>query len=375
LIVVNVGWFFVSHRLPVALAAKEAGYEVHVATALDEKLDRKTPDLLEKHGIALHEMRFSRSGAGASEFVRDIADLWRLFRRVRPDVVHLVALKPLLLGGAVARVLGLPGVVMAVPGRGSVFSATGFVAACKRRLALMAYKWAYSPGRTRVIVQNIEDRGYFVSRGIFRQGEMRLIRGSGANVHAFTPAAEARGKSTIVLASRMLKEKGVEDFVSAAARLKQRGHDVRCVLVGAPDHGNPHSHSQEELEAWAASGAVEWWGHRSDMSAVFAEASIVCLPTYYGEGVPKVLIEAAACGRPIVTTDTAGCRDVVRNGINGLLVAPRDVDGLCTALETLLRDASLRQSMGLRGREIAESEFDVERVVQQTLDVYRELLK
>jgi glycosyltransferase involved in cell wall biosynthesis len=236
------------------------------------------------------------------------------------------------------------------------------------------YRLAYKKRRCRVIIQNVEDRDYFVSRRVFDADDVRLIRGSGADVSRFASQHEADGPLTVVFASRMLREKGVEDFVRAAQLVRANGSAARFVLVGEPDHGNPHSHSREELEAWAADGSVEWWGFRSDMQTVFCHAHLVCLPTYYGEGVPKVLIEAAACARPIITTDTPGCRDIVRDEENGILIRPRDVAGLARAVERLLQDPAARRRMGQRGREIAEAEFSLTTVVGQTLDVYREFV-
>lgn len=372
--VVNVGWFFLSHRLPIGSAARKNGHEVHVATALDPNLDHRTPEILESHDLVLHPLRLSRRGASPFELLRDFLDLCRLYRTIRPDLIHLVALKPVLLGGLAAKLCGFGRVILAVPGRGSVFSAKGSVAALRRWVALLMYRFAYASGRNRVIIQNAEDREYFVSRRIFSDSDVRLIRGSGVDPSAFIPVSEPEAPPLVVFASRMLREKGVEDFVNAAKVLRASGSDARFVLVGDPDPGNPHSHTREELDAWAAEGAVEWWGFRGDMNAVFAQAHIVCMPTYYGEGVPKVLIEAAACGRPIVTTDMPGCRDIVRHGENGLLAKPRDVVGVVHALERLLDDKQLREQMGRRGREIVEREFSLQIVTDQTMAIYDELL-
>jgi glycosyltransferase involved in cell wall biosynthesis len=318
-------------------------------------------------------LRLSRSGTHPVELARAFRDLARLYRRVCPSVVHLVALKPVLLGGLAARVRRLNPVVLAVPGRGSVFSSPGIVAAVRRWLAVRMYALAYRRGHTRVIVQNAEDRDYFVGRRVFAADDVRLIRGSGVNMKDFRPQPEPSGPPVVVLASRMLREKGISDFVAAAMQLRQRGVVGRFVLVGEPDPGNPHSHGREELEHWVAQGAVEWWGFRADMQRVFAQSHLVCLPTFYGEGVPKVLIEAAACGRAIITTDMPGCRDVVRNGHNGLLVPPRDVPALAEALNKLISNAALRREMGQHGRALAEREFDLSAVVDQTLRIYREL--
>lgn len=373
LFVVNVGWFFMSHRMPIAVAAREAGYDVHVAAALDPALDQNTRSLLTAAGISLHEFRLSRSGAHPLEIAREFFELLGLYRRLRPDIVHLVTLKPILLGGLAARFLRISCVVLAVPGRGSVFSARGVRATLRRWTANVLYRLAYRRGKSRIIIQNDEDRRYFVSRGVFAERDVRLIRGSGVDPAQLVPSPEPPGAPVVVLASRMLKEKGIADFVAAAAILRQRVPGVRCVLVGAPDHGNPNSHSREEIEGWAQSGVVEWWGFRSDIAEVFRSCHIVCLPTYYGEGVPKVLIEAAAYGRPIVTTDTPGCRDIVVHERNGLLIQPRDVKGLANALERLLFDRHARAYMGACGRERVRSEFTIDLVAERTIDIYREL--
>ncbi|HWX29154.1 MAG TPA: glycosyltransferase family 4 protein [Steroidobacteraceae bacterium] len=374
LFVVNAGWFFISHRLPIAIAAREAGYDVHVFAALDPTLDQNTAKTLDAVGFSLHEAAFSRSGSHPRELLRDLRALWRLLRDLKPEVVHLVTLKPILLGGVAAKLAGVRRVVLAVPGRGSVFSSRGLRAAVRRGLSLLAYRIAYRRGANKVIIQNADDRDYFVSRGIFAQEDTRLIRGSGVELAAFHVADEPASFPVVVLASRMLREKGIKDFVDAANILRLRGVNARFKLVGEPDTGNPHTHTAEELRAWAHGGAVDWVGFRADMAVVFAQSHIVCLPTYYGEGVPKVLIEAAAAGKPIVTTDTPGCRDIVRHGYNGLLVTPRRPDLLANALAELIDDKEKRLAMGRKGRELVEQEFKIEIVVQQTLDVYKELL-
>jgi glycosyltransferase involved in cell wall biosynthesis len=220
-------------------------------------------------------------------------------------------------------------------------------------------------------VQNREDREYFVERGIFLPEDVLLIRGSGVAMDAFCPVPEPDTEPVVVLASRMLREKGIEDFVAAARLLSSRGVKARFLLVGDTDIGNPHSLTAAELTSLTNDCVVEWLGHCSDMPSVFASCHIVCLPTYYGEGVPKVLIEAAAMGRPIVSTDTPGCRDIVRHNENGILVQPRDVAGLAHALERVICDKELRLRMGVAGRRLAEQEFSLTKVIGETLAVYK----
>lgn len=375
LIVVNVGWFFISHRLPLAVAAKRVGYEVHVAAGLEAELDSGTVELIRSQGLAFHQLPLSRRGSSPVKLFREIYGFIRLYRRVSPDIVHLVALKPILLGGICARLARLQYVVLAIPGRGSVFSARGAWSSIRRWIVLKMYRLAYSRRRNRVIVQNVEDRKYFVDRRIFEEADVRLIRGSGVNLAEFCTRPEPIGPPIVIFASRMLREKGVQEFVEAAIILMQCGVTAKFILVGEPDHGNPGSHTVEELRSWVESGAVEWWGFRSDMQMVFAQCHLVCLPTYYGEGVPKVLVEAAACGRAIVTTDTPGCRDIVKDGHNGLLVPPKNVSALANALGKLIEDREMRQRMGESGRQRVEREFSLDSVIEQTLDIYGEFSK
>ncbi|MGH7340232.1 MAG: glycosyltransferase family 4 protein, partial [Candidatus Rokuibacteriota bacterium] len=226
---------------------------------------------------------------------------------------------------------------------------------------------------SRLIVQNPDDLGFLVSERVVSAERAVLIRGSGVDTSRYVPVPEPAGVPLVVLPARMLRDKGVFEFVAAAERLKKEGVAARFALVGDPDPDSPASISAGTLKRWSERGAVEWWGWRDDMVPVFQQCHVVCLPSYR-EGLPKALIDAAACGRAIVTCDVPGCREVVREGENGLLVPPRDSGALAAALRRLLEDATLRRAMGERGRARAVAEFSVERVIEQTLALYRDLL-
>ena len=369
LLVVNDLGFFLSHRLPIALGARTAGYEVHVATP-----DNQGRDRLEAHGLRFHPVAIDRSGGHPLREVASFYALLGLYRRLRPSVVHHVTHKPILYGSLAARLAGVPGIVNAVSGLGYAFVATGSKAALRRRLMLLGYRMAFSREATHGIFQNREDIELFRAAGVLRNGQYSLIPGSGVDLHEFAPTPAPSGIPIIVLAARMIWDKGVGDFVEAVRLLRQRGTSFRAVLVGGPDPANPRSIPAEQLQALDAEGVTEWWGLRDAMPAVLSQASIVCLPSVYREGVPKVLLEAAAAGRALVATDVPGCRDVVRSGVNGLLVPPRDPAALADALGVLVHDPALRSAMGRRSREIAEREYSVETVVTETLGIYRRLL-
>ncbi|MBK7672447.1 MAG: glycosyltransferase family 4 protein [bacterium] len=361
LFVVTEDWYFCSHRLTLGGAAREAGYDVAVATRVRDHGDQITA-----RGLRLLPFPMTRRGANPLTELATLVRLVRLYRRERPDIVHHVALKPVVYGSLAARLAGVPVVVNAVAGTGWLFNATGGA----RRLLRPVMRRVLGAvlAGTQVIVQNPDDAE--VMAGIDLQ-HVHLIRGAGVDTREFAPRDEAPGPIVVLLASRLLWTKGVGDFAVAARLLRERGVAVRCVLVGTPDPDNPDFVPEGAIRAWEAEGSLEWWGHRGNMADVFAAAHIVCLPSYYGEGVPKALIEAAACGRPIVTTDMPGCREIVRQRENGLLVPPRDPARLADALQELAGDADLRRRLGAEGRRRVESEFSEQQVIAATLAVYR----
>jgi glycosyltransferase involved in cell wall biosynthesis len=364
---VTEDWFVCSHWLPHVKAAREAGYEVFVVTRV-----RDHGRAIERLGVRLIPLELSRRGRNPLAEARNIAALFAIYRRIDPDLVHHVAMKPVVYG-TVAALFGRPrAVVNYMAGLGWLFTARGVRARLLRFVVSTAFRRILRAGH--VIVENPSDRAQIEELGI-EPRRITLIPGAGVDMEDFCPvAATGDGSPLVVMAARMLWAKGVGEFVAAAELLRARGVRARFALVGSPDAENPSSVPVERLEAWRREGAVEWWGRRDDMPKVFAGSHIVCLPSAYGEGVPKVLIEAAAAGRPIVATHIPGCREIVRHGENGLLVPTGDAAALASALETLIADRGLRERMGRRGREIALAEFSVERVIAETLAVYDRLL-
>jgi len=362
--VVNVDWFFISHRLSIALAAQRCGYEVHVAAGLTNRSAE-----LENYGFTVHALPLDRSGISVVSALRLTLELWRIFRLVRPDLVHLVTIKPVLFGGLAARLAGIGSVVAAVSGLGYVFVARGPWAAVRRVLISAWYRLVFSNRNVVVIFQNTDDREQLARATHLAPARCELIRGSGVNLGEYVLQPQPAGVPLVLLAARLLADKGVREFVQAAIMLRRQGCAARFVLVGDVDPANPASLEQSELDAWSRDQVVECWGHRSDMPQVLAQARLVVLPSYR-EGMPKVLLEAAACGRAVVTTDVPGCRDAIEPGVTGLLVPPRDADALARAIRTLLEDEARCRAMGLAARALAEREFDVRRVVARHLELY-----
>jgi glycosyltransferase involved in cell wall biosynthesis len=370
LIVVNALSFLISHRLPIALAARKAGYDVHVAGA-----DSGEYGEIQDHGLTAHRIALSRSSLSPFQEFHSLAGLHSLYRRLRPDIVHHVTIKPVLYGTFAARLNKVAAVVNAIPGLGFIFvDGNGMKAGARRFVVQQAYRHILGHPNMRIIFQNADDQAFFRSHHIGRADQYCLIRGSGVDLELFHPTLELPEPPTVILPARMLYDKGVGDFVEAARVLKAEGTRARFVLIGPCDPGNPSAVAKDTILNWVAAGLVEWWGYRSDMHEVLSKSHIVCLPSYYREGLPKVLIEAAACGRPIVTTDTPGCRDVVQHGENGFLVPPRNGPALIDALQRLIGDSQLRQTMGRRGRARAEAMFSLETAINQHLHLYAELL-
>ena len=368
LYLVSEDWYFVSHRMPLAIAAKAAGFEVSVATRVIHHGDR-----IRNAGLNLIPINFQRSGLEPFRELRSIAELRSIYRRVAPDLVHNVALKPVLYGTFAARSATAPGIVNALMGLGWVFSSDRAKARALLPLVKRALRRALSGPHTRVIVQNSDDAKLLVDQNLARPEFIRLIRGSGVDPNNYTNEQPPPGTPLVVLPARLIADKGVREFVAAAAMLKSQGIGARFALVGAPDLENPSSLTHQEIKRYVEEGHVEYWGWQADMPGVLRAASIVCLPTYYGEGLPKCLLEAAASARAMVATDVPGCRELVRQSENGWLVPPRNVPLLAAALREAISQPELCAKYGASGKALVEREFSIDRVAVQTVAVYREL--
>lgn len=367
LIVVNVDWFLLSHRLPVALGARQAGYEVHIATTLTQ--DAAT---LEAHGFVVHPLEVDRSGAGLLGLFKLFVRLVRLFWAIRPDVLHLVTIKPVLVGGLAARCSPVQGVVCAISGLGHVFVAEGFWGRLRRRLVGAWYHLVLGTRNIRVIFQNPDDRAAIESVASLTPQQVVMIPGSGVDLEQYPVLPLPDGVPVVLMAARLLATKGVREFVSAARQLRAQGVNARFWLAGDPDPDNPASVTSDELQVWRQEGAVELLGHQPDIAQLMAQVHMVVLPSYR-EGLPKVLIEAAACGRVVVTTDVPGCRDAVETGVTAVLVPAKNALALTEAIGQLLQDRAACTAMGQAGRLRAERLFDVNVVVASHLDIYRAL--
>ncbi|MBK5929403.1 glycosyltransferase family 4 protein [Halochromatium salexigens] len=368
LFLITVDWFFTSHFLARALAARRAGYEVLVMTHLEGERAR-----LHAAGLVPIHWQVRRRGLNPLTELRSLWQLVRVYRRQRPDLVHQIALKPIVYGTLAARFAGVRHLVNAPVGMGFVFTSTSPLARTLRPLLGLALRLLLNPAGSRVVFENADDRALALAAGMVREPAAVLIRGAGVDVHHIRPVAEPPGIPRVVLVARMLWDKGVGEFVAAARILQERGVRARCLLIGGLDPDNRACIEPTRLKAWQAEGIIDWLGHREDVAELIAGSHIVALPSYR-EGLPKALLEGLAAGRSIVTTDVPGCREAVIAGETGLLVPARDPKALADALACLLENPQLRQRFGAAGRRLAEQAFATEQVEQTTLALYDALL-
>lgn len=369
LYLVTEDWYFCSHRLELAKAAKAQGHEVIVVTRVQHHAD----NIIEA-GLTLVPVAFSRSLGNPFSDMALFFSLYLIYRKHTPDLIHHVALKPVLIGSLVLFAVRLltgkkSQVVNALTGLGYAFSSTDLKARFVNLLLRPVLKRVLNNRYSHVILQNEDDLQLLTSKSLVDKERVSLIRGSGVDISLFQPVAESDGDTTVILAARMLRDKGIYEFVEAARILKQKKLAVRMVLVGGLDDANPSAISAQQLEAWQSEGVIGWWGKQADMPVVFSQAHIVCLPSYR-EGLPKVLLEAAACARPLVATDVPGCREIVQDGFNGYLVPARNAESLADAINKLVQDPAARKTMGSKGRQLVEQYFSSDIIIKQTLGLY-----
>ena len=370
LILVNYLSFFLSHRLPIANALIDKGFEVFIGYG---ELRGADPKSLEEKGF---KVKFVPIQPGGINFIKDLKTLyciWNFLKKVDPDIVHLVTIKPYLYGGIISRLMGVPSLVSAVSGLGTLFIGDNLKNKTLRLLLYPIYKLAFNHKNQKIILQNEDDLKTLEGWGVLNSHKVRLLKGSGVELQNFTNFKDPEGIITVCFAGRLLKDKGVYEFISAARILKERGFKARFFLAGDLDINNPSGFSVDDLNRINKEEYVEFLGYQKDISTLYQKSHIVCLPSYR-EGLPKSLIEAAAAGRAIVTTDVPGCRDAIIPNVTGILVPPKDPLKLVDALQWLIENPQERISMGKAGRKFAEKEFPIEKIVQNHLDIYQELL-
>ena len=365
--IVNDLPFFLSHRKRLATAAKEKGYHVSIACPQDPA----TSSLAEE-GFTILPLKMRRGYPSLSAEWHAFRSVWHAIRQFRPDAIHLIASKPVIYGGLAARILRIP-TLSAISGLGYVFTGQTL----RHRILTLAVTRAYGMSVNRrgshVLFQNESDLGLFRKAGLLRNVQVSIIPGSGVDLDRIRPAPMPKGVPVVLLPSRMLRDKGVLEFVEAARLLHSQGLNVVFRLLGDPDLMNPTSLTRDELEAFAAGGSVEWQPHTTDISDALSQAHLIVLPSYR-EGFPKSLIDAAAAGRAVATSDVPGCRDAIKPGETGELFKVRDASDMARVIASMLADRIMLDHMGAAARQHAEAAFDIRSVVSKHLEIYEDLL-
>jgi glycosyltransferase involved in cell wall biosynthesis len=372
--VVNHVAFFVSHRLPLALGARHSGFTVRLLTGQggSQEMEQVAQGQLEAAGVEHQRAIFSSAGTNPMIELLGVLQLVYFMLRYKPDVVHCASPKGVLYGAIAARLCRVPSLVLAISGMGYAYTqgaGQGGTRVFVRRVYGALAGFAFNHPNVRVIVQNHDDYHSVVENGLADARRVNLIPGSGVDLSLFEGCSPADKARMVLLPARMLKDKGVEEFVEAARQLKVVAPNWRFVLAGAAGYNNPSAIGLRQLQAWQTEGFIEWLGHVDDMTPLFRRAAIVCLPSYR-EGMPKALLEAAAAGCAVVTTDVTGCREAVEPGVTGDLVQVRDSVSLAKVLLALIEDEHRRHSYGAKGQERAKEIFSVTSVVSQTLNIY-----
>lgn len=368
LYLVTEDWYFWSHRLKLAQTARKKGFEVIVATRINNFREQ-----IEREGFKLFPIQLVRKSKNIPHELSTLFKIIKIYRKTCPDIVHNIGIKPVLYGTWAAKFAKIPISINLLAGITEKFHEKEWKSFLIRQMVNLAYRLGYWRVNPFTIFQNLTDMKIFLDSGIARKENVELIRGSGVDTLRFNFSIEPKDTPMVVLASRMIWEKGVGEFVEAAKLLRREGTKCRMILVGGCDPDSTGSIPKALLEQWHSEGIIEWWGHREDMPDVFSQSHVVCLPSYH-EGSPKVLLEAASSGRPIVTTDVPGCRQIGRQNENGLLVPIKNPTALAEAIKVLVENPSLRIKMGKRGREVVLEEFSDDIIIGQTMALYERLL-
>lgn len=355
-------WFFASHFWVRGLAAKAAGWRVVLVAHESEATAR-----IRASGIEVVPVAFIRRRLNPFAELMFAGRLAQVYRALKPDILHHIALKPIVIGGLAARFAGIKTIVNAPVGLGFVFSSDKFLAKFLKPLVSLGLRLTLTPRGARVVFENPDDLAALSKAGMVRPDAAVLIRGAGVNIEEFSPAPEPAGPVRVILIARMIREKGVADFVEAARLLHGQ---AEFLLAGAPDPGNPNTITETELRAWEAEGLVTWLGPRRDVAALLQTVHIAVQPSTYREGLPKSALEAMAAGKPLVATDIPGCREAVIDGETGFLVPPRNPAKLAEAIKTLIDSPQLRKDFGAAARLRAEQNFADGIICAQTLLVY-----
>lgn len=369
-IVVNQDSFFLSHRLPIGMAAKNAGFEVTIICE-----DTGSSHKIIESGLNTINLPIDKAGMNISEELKTFRFLYKVFKKEKPDIVHLVGLKTMLWGSLACKFAGVRAMVSAVCGLGVLFD-DEHRDSLVSRMILKVLRFTHKGANVRVVFQNDDDKKLFLDNDIITNDKCSFTNGSGINLNEYSYSPEPEdGPIKIIFTARMVEDKGTLVLIDAAKRLEDKyKQKAQFLLCGGLDT-NPHGITKEKLENLCDGSYIQWLGYRKDVKELLERSHIMAFPSWYREGLPKSVIEAEALGRPVVTTDSVGCKDTVIDGYNGFIVKPKDPKQLADAIKTLIDDSDLRRKMGQNAREFAEQKFNIEDVIKVHLKVYHDLCK
>lgn len=362
----HVDWFLVSHRLNLIEQALSRGYQVHVISS-----GSKYNDFFEQKGVCYHDIDLSRNKISFMELYKATAKIYEILTTVKPDAVHNITAKSILAGSIATLFLpNVKNVINAFSGLGYLFSNNSIKNITQRNILLTIYFFVFNFSKKyKAIFQNKDDREFFLKRYIFHLNNTTLIKGSGVNINSYTPIINQESTLNILFPARLLYDKGIIEFLKAGTELISLHKHIKFLVAGDVDGNNPACMDKDELVRYLIPNKIEWLGYQANMFEVFSRVDIVCLPSYR-EGLPKSLIEAGACGLPVITCDVEGCREIVKDGYNGFLVRKKSIIDLVEKLDTLIRNKDIRTIMGKRNRDIVEKEMADTIIVNQTFDFY-----
>ncbi len=369
LIILNDLPFFISHRLPLAIEAKKRGLDVHILAPYH----KKSYLTVIKYGLKFHDIPLKRGGKNIFSELKLFISIWKQVSNIKPHLVHFVSMKPVLYGGIIARTLKVPGTINAITGLGFLFVTSSFLAKFLRELVFIIYKFSLNHKNSISIFQNNDDLALFLNKNLVKKSNTVIIKGCGVDTNEFKPKKNFSEETIVMFPARIIGDKGANEFFDAALRLKKDGIKARFVVVGRLDPDNPTNIDKKIIENLIEKKIIEWWGFSEKMNETLSKASIICLPSYR-EGLPKVLIEAASLAKPIVTTDVPGCREIVINGQNGLLVPVKDSIKLSVAIKKLIYDKNMQEIMGINGRKFVEKNFTSQEFVSKSIKIYETIL-
>ena len=369
LIILNDLPFFITHRLHLAVEAKKRGFDVHILAPYH----KKSYLTVNKYGLKFHDIPLKRGGKNIFSELKLFISIWKQISKTKPHLVHFVSMKPVLYGGIIARILKVPGTVNAITGLGFLFVTSSLFTRILREFVFIIYKFSLNHKNSISIFQNNDDLELFLGKNLVKESNTVIIKGCGVDINEFKPKKNLNAETIVMFPARIIGDKGANEFFNAALMLRKEGIKAKFVLVGRSDPDNPTNIDKETIEKLVENKVLEWWGFSENMSETLSKASIICLPSYR-EGLPKVLIEAASLGKPIVTTDVPGCREIVINGQNGVLVPVKDSIKLSLAIKKLIYDESMQKNMGIKGRKLVEKNFTSQDFILKSIKVYETIL-